>query len=86
MLLFHLQGIVKYDVIGNQPQIKCQVEVIDRDGQVVGRQNGSQGQITVASANFWWPYTMNADMPGYMYTLKVSAWPSIEFLRGVAKY
>ncbi|KAL5017218.1 hypothetical protein ScPMuIL_006807 [Solemya velum] len=67
-------GIVKYTVIGDQSPMDCKVEVIDMDGFIVGRQNGSQGQITVTNANFWWPYTMTAEKPGYMYTLKVHAW------------
>lgn len=64
---------MKYTVIGDQSPMDCKVEVIDMDGFIVGRQNGSQGQITVTNANFWWPYTMTAEKPGYMYTLKVSA-------------
>ena len=47
------------------------VQVVDRNGVVVGSSAIAQDTISIQNANFWWPYTMNNLNPGYLYTLKV---------------
>ncbi|CAG7734111.1 unnamed protein product [Allacma fusca] len=50
------------------------VELEDQEGTVVGRAEGSDGEIAVPNAKLWWPFTMVPDDEdaGYLYTLKVT--------------
>jgi len=70
-------GLVNYTVYtgGRQVPVTVAVEVVDVNGNVVASSNVMHGQLTVADANLWWPYTMNSSSPGYMYTLKVTQAP-----------
>jgi beta-galactosidase/beta-glucuronidase len=47
------------------------VNVIDADGLVVAKGQGTSGTLTVENAILWWPYSMNKEKFGYRYTLKV---------------
>ena len=64
---------MNYDVsIGGPPSYDgIKVEVLNRQGFVVASSDKDKDNITIANANFWWPYTLNSQNPGYMYTLKV---------------
>ncbi len=47
------------------------VDLVDRNGTTVTTASGDSGNLVVNNARLWWPYTMNASDPGYLYTLKV---------------
>lgn len=57
---------------GQSDQLNYNVEVVDKQGQIVASSNKFQDTLTIKNANFWWPWTMNATSPGYLYTLKVT--------------
>ena len=59
-------------VAGPSDQAQVTVDVLDATGTVVERSFDLQGRITLQNVNAWWPYTMNASAPGYLYTLEVS--------------
>ena len=65
--------MVSYDISTGGPPayIGMAVDIVDRDGNVVGTSVKSKDNITIPNANFWWPYTLNKLNPGYLYTLKV---------------
>ena len=63
-------GIVSYE-ISTGGFVSILVEILDRDGAVVGSSSKVQDVITIVNAHFWWPYTMTNLIPGYQYTLKV---------------
>ncbi|XP_060084584.1 beta-glucuronidase-like isoform X2 [Ylistrum balloti] len=67
-------GLVKYTVVtsGQPGHVQLAVEIIDREGRVVGHSNQFQDTITVNNGHFWWPYTMNSTSPGYLYTFKMN--------------
>ncbi|OWF40254.1 beta-glucuronidase-like [Mizuhopecten yessoensis] len=69
-----LNGLVKYTVStsGQPGNVQLAVEIIDRDGRVVGHSNQFQDTITVGDGHFWWPYTMNSSSPGYLYTFEMN--------------
>ena len=69
-----ISGIVNYTVhvAGPSDQAQVTVDVLDATGTVVERSFDLQGAVTLQNVNAWWPYTMNASAPGYLYTLEVS--------------
>ena len=71
---FPFSGIVNYTVhvAGPSDQVQVTVDVLDATGTVVERSFDLQGTVTLQNVNAWWPYTMNASTPGYLYSLEVS--------------
>ncbi|KAK3595798.1 hypothetical protein CHS0354_025436 [Potamilus streckersoni] len=72
--IFKENGIVNYTIKTGGPsdQISLKVEVVDKDEKVVASSTKNQSSLIVHNARYWWPYTMNPKMPGYMYTLRVT--------------
>ncbi|ESO87621.1 hypothetical protein LOTGIDRAFT_166508 [Lottia gigantea] len=66
-------GILNYEIltVGGTPG-KLLVELLDREGSVVVSETGNKGFLSVSSPHLWWPYTMNLQDPGYLYTMKVT--------------
>ncbi|KAL3858069.1 hypothetical protein ACJMK2_012684 [Sinanodonta woodiana] len=72
--IFKENGIVNYTITTGGPfePISLKVEVVDKDEKVVASSTKNQSSLIVHNAKYWWPYTMNPKMPGYMYTLRVT--------------
>lgn len=66
-------GIVKYNVStgGNAP-FSTHIAVVDQEYRTVAEANESDGELNIANARLWWPYSMRQDDFGYMYELQVS--------------
>ena len=67
---YKFAGIVSY-IVYTGGFVSILVEILDRDGAVVGSSSKVQDVITIVNAHFWWPYTMTNLIPGYQYTFKV---------------
>ncbi|ESO98158.1 hypothetical protein LOTGIDRAFT_180555 [Lottia gigantea] len=67
-------GIVNYKIVpgGNAAFVMVTVEIVDKDGKVVGSKQALDGSISIDNAHFWWPYTMNVTDTAYLYTMKVT--------------
>ncbi|UYV67200.1 GUSB [Cordylochernes scorpioides] len=65
-------GLVQYKVNTSVSTPQCRVTLYNKYGWVVARQASCSSNISISSANLWWPYTMNPKSPGYMYTMQVS--------------
>ncbi|XP_055332688.1 beta-glucuronidase-like isoform X2 [Paramacrobiotus metropolitanus] len=48
----------------------CAVQMLDAHANVVARLSECTGELVIAHARLWWPFTMDANV-GYLYTLKV---------------
>ena len=84
-ILISIVGRVRYDIRTAGPAgfINMLVQVVDRDGLVVGSSSIAQDTISIQNANFWWPYTMNNLNPGYLYTLKVGTFHTMQVINFV---
>ena len=51
----------------------CFVELLDRDGTVVGSSSDCAGSIVVPEPRLWWPNQMNEDV-AFLHDLKVTAY------------
>lgn len=80
-------GVIEYDVKygtslstaaesnsrnASDPSHTVEVELLDRNGQSVGKSYTFNGTLVVPRAKLWWPFTMSGDAkPGYLYKLVV---------------
>lgn len=64
-------GLVNYQIsVQGSDHYQLDVFLMDKEGKVVAKGEGSQGQLQVNSAFLWWPYLMHEE-PAYMYSLEV---------------
>ncbi|XP_049645469.1 beta-glucuronidase isoform X2 [Suncus etruscus] len=69
-LLCHC-GLVNYQIsVQGSDHYQLDVFLMDKEGKVVAKGEGSQGQLQVDSAFLWWPYLMHEE-PAYLYSLEV---------------
>ncbi|XP_014679700.1 PREDICTED: beta-glucuronidase-like isoform X2 [Priapulus caudatus] len=66
-------GVVRYNLtLGGRdlnPSATCKVVIRDKEGTAIAKSAGVQGEVKVADAILWWPFTMHPQ-PGYMYTFE----------------
>lgn len=60
-------GVVRYDVRIGGGEASVRVRLLDAEGYEVAAADGSDDQLRVTDAEFWWPGR------GYLYTLEVTA-------------
>ncbi|ELU00445.1 hypothetical protein CAPTEDRAFT_123745 [Capitella teleta] len=66
-------GIVKYNVsIGGNAPFSTHIAVVDQEYRTIAEANESDGELNIADARLWWPYSMRQDDFGYMYELQVT--------------
>ena len=67
---------------GTDPPSSVEVSIEDREGNTVISHTSSRLQHTfvIPNARLWWPWTMQPDDFGYMYTLKVGSLPPFSFM------
>lgn len=64
-------GLVNYQIsVQGSDHYQLDVFLMDKEGRVVAKGEGSQGQLQVDSAFLWWPYLMHEE-PAYLYSLEV---------------
>ncbi|XP_049645468.1 beta-glucuronidase isoform X1 [Suncus etruscus] len=64
-------GLVNYQIsVQGSDHYQLDVFLMDKEGKVVAKGEGSQGQLQVDSAFLWWPYLMHEE-PAYLYSLEV---------------
>ncbi|XP_074120071.1 beta-glucuronidase [Sminthopsis crassicaudata] len=65
-------GLVNYEVaVRSSEHFELELLLWDKDGKVVAKGAGSQGQLKVPNAQLWWPYLMH-EQPAYLYSLEVT--------------
>uniref|UniRef100_G3RTS3 Uncharacterized protein n=1 Tax=Gorilla gorilla gorilla TaxID=9595 RepID=G3RTS3_GORGO len=66
-----MPGLVNYQIsVKCSNQFKLEVCLLNAENKVVDSQAGTQGQLKVLGANFWWPYLMH-EHPAYLYSWEV---------------
>lgn len=64
-------GLVNYQIsVQGSDHYQLDVFLMDKEGRVVAKGEGSQGQLQVDSVFLWWPYLMHEE-PAYLYSLEV---------------
>ena len=65
-------GYASYQVtVGGPIPKSAHVEIVAHNGTMVDNSSGLEGVVTVLKVQPWWPYTMELENYGYMYTFKV---------------